>query len=63
MPKIEKPGKGAKIRETTRVTVEAGMSLLPGGGIINSFTRWLLPSKLDKQKVDWQEDVTQATNQ
>ncbi len=39
------------------------MSFLPGGGIFNSFTRWLLPSKLDKQKVDWQEDVTQATNQ
>lgn len=51
------------MRETTRVTAEAGISLLPGGGIFNSFTRWLLPSKLDKQKADWQEDVTQATNQ
>ena len=38
------------------------MSLLPGGGIFNSVTRWFLPSKLDKQKVAWQEDVTQATN-
>lgn len=38
------------------------MSLLPGGGIFNSLTRWLLPSKLDKQKTDWQENVTQATN-
>ncbi len=57
MTKIEKPGKGTKIRETTRVTAEAGMSLLPGGGILNSVTRRLLPSKLDKQKADWQEDV------
>jgi hypothetical protein len=37
--------------------------LLPGGSILNSITRWLLPSKLDKQKAGWQEDVTQATNQ
>ncbi len=63
MTKIEKPGKGTKFRETTRVTVEAGMSLLPGGGILNSVTRWFLPSKFDKQKADWQEDVTQVTNQ
>ena len=63
MAKIEKPGKGTKITETTRVAAETGMSLLPGGGIFNSFARWLLPSKLDKQKADWQDNVTQATNQ
>ncbi|MGO4917156.1 PIN domain-containing protein [Pseudogemmobacter sp. W21_MBD1_M6] len=63
MTKIEKPGKGTKITETTRVAAETGMSLLPGGGIFNSFARWLLPSKLDKQKAGWQESVTQATNQ
>ncbi len=63
MAKIEKPGKGTKITETTRVAVETGVSLLPGGGIINSLTRWLAPSKLDKQKAGWQERVTQATNQ
>lgn len=63
MAKIEKPGRGTKITETTRVAAETGISLLPGGGIINSFTRWLLPSKLDKQKAGWQASVTQATNQ
>ncbi len=63
LAKIEKPGKGTKITETTRVAAETGMSLLPGGGIFNSFARWLLPSKLDKQKAGWEENVTQATNQ
>ena len=63
MAKIEKPGKGTKITETTRVAAETGMSLLPGGGLFNSFARWVLPSKRDKQKADWQENVTQATNQ
>lgn len=31
--------------------------------MFNSFARWLIPSKLDKQKAGWQENVTQATNQ
>lgn len=63
MVKIEKPGKGTKIREGTRSTVEAGLSLLPGGSLLVSFGRWAIPSKLDKQNQNWQERITQATNQ
>lgn len=63
MVKIEKPGKGTKVTETTRVAAEMGISLLPGGGILSSFARLLLPSKLDEQIAGWQENVTQATNQ
>lgn len=32
------------MREGTRQTAEAGLSLLPGGGVLTSFARWLLPS-------------------
>lgn len=63
MSKITKPGKGTKIREGVRLTAEAGMSFLPGGSVFTSFARWLLPSKLDKQKEEWQSSVTETTNQ
>ncbi|MFG6501547.1 tetratricopeptide repeat protein [Sulfitobacter sp. 1A15106] len=63
MNKIEKPGKGTGVREGTRQSAEAGLSLLPGGGVLTSFARWLLPSKLDKQKAEWLDRITEATNQ
>ena len=63
MNEIEKPGKGTRLREGTRRTAEAGLSLLPGGGAFTSFARWLLPSKLDRQEAQWLDKVTEATNQ
>ncbi len=63
MNEIEKPGKGTRLREGTRQTAEAGLSLVPGGGIVTSVARWLWPSKLDKQKAEWKDKVTEATNQ
>jgi hypothetical protein len=63
MNEIEKPGKGTRLREGTRQTAEAGLSLVPGGGIVTSVARWLRPSKLDKQKAEWKDKVTEATNQ
>lgn len=63
MSRIEKPSKGNGLREGTRQTAEAGLSLVPGGGIVTTVGRWLWPSKLDKQRADWQDSVTEATNQ
>lgn len=44
------------------MAAESGLSLLPGGGIFNTLVRKVFLSKLDKQKADWADEVTQATN-
>ena len=63
MSKIENPGKGTNLRETTRQTVETGVAIVPGVGLLTPIMRLLLPSKLDKQASEWKEKVTEATNQ